>query len=176
VEKQTEKIKRFSKVTHILLKIAFIALIVVGAFQVYSLLWSFLDLNTEVLTIAEVKAEYPLLFKLGETEVYLPMAWETGFDFLGVRSVASANLSGLLLTVFTIIGLGFAMVVFKVVKESGSPFRDDVIKSLKKLSIALILMGAVSGFVPFVAAGVVWVLCLIFEYGRILQNESDTTL
>ncbi|MDR1599345.1 MAG: hypothetical protein LBS11_05685 [Oscillospiraceae bacterium] len=176
MEKQTEKIKRFSKVVHILLKVAFIALIVVGALQAFSLLWSFLDLNTEVLAIAGGEAEYPLLFKFGETKVYLPMAWETGFDFLGVRSIASASLSGLLLTIFTIGGLGFAKVVFKLLKGNGSPFRDDVIGSLKKLSIALLLMGAVSGLVPFVAAGVVWVLCLIFEYGRILQNESDTTL
>ena len=176
MNKQAAKIKSFSKVIYILLKIAFITLIVVGALQAVSLLWSFLDLNTEVLTIAGVEAEYPLLFKLGETKVYLPIAWEPGFDFLGVRSVFTANLSGLLLTIFTIVGLGFAKAVFRLLRGNGSPFRDDVISSLKKLSIALLLMGAVSGFVPFVAAGVIWVLCMIFDYGRILQNESDTTL
>ncbi|MGI6004859.1 MAG: hypothetical protein ACOX88_05540 [Christensenellales bacterium] len=176
MDKQADKIMRFSRIIHILLKIAFIMLIVVGALQAFSLLWSFLDLNTEVLKIAGVEAEYPLLFKWGEIKVYLPMAWESGFDFLGVRSVSAANLSGLLLTIFTIIGLGFAKVVFKLLRENGSPFRDDVIRSLRKLSIALLFMGVVSGFVPFIAAGVVWVLCMIFDYGRMLQNESDTTL
>lgn len=176
MERQTEKIKTFSRGIYILLKVAFIAIIVVGSLQAISFLWSFLALNTEVLTIAGVEGDYPLLFKLGETKVYLPMAWENGFDFLGVYSIASANLGGLLLTIFTIIGLGFAKNVFKLLKENGSPFRNDVIKSLKQLSIALLLMGAISGFVPFIAASVVWVLCLIFEYGHILQNESDTTL
>lgn len=175
-EKQTEKIRRFSKVVYTLLQVAFIALIVVGALQAISMLWSFFGLRTEALTIAGNEAEYPLLFKLGGTKIYLPVAWTWGFDFLGTHSIASTNLSGLLLTIFTIVGLGFASAVFKLLKENASPFRDDVTGSLKKLAIALLFMGAVSGFVPLVAAGVVWVLCLIFDYGRILQNESDTTL
>ncbi|MCL2163606.1 MAG: hypothetical protein FWH55_04255 [Oscillospiraceae bacterium] len=47
---------------------------------------------------------------------------------------------------------------------------------MKKLAIFLLIMSGVSGAVPFLAAGIVGVFCLIFDYGRTLQNESDTTL
>jgi len=162
MENQKEKIMRFSKIVHILLKIAFIALIVVGASEAFSWLWSILKLHTEVLTIAGVETELPLLFKLGDFRVYLPIMWTDGFDFLQ--------------TIFTIVGLGFAKTVFKRLREDGTPFRDDVVLSLKKLAIALLCMGAVSGVIPFLAAGIVWVLCLIFDYGHTLQNDHDTTL
>lgn len=176
MEKQKEKIVRFSKIIYILLKIAFITLIVVGALEAFSWLWSVLKLHTEVLMIAGVEKELPLLFKLGDIKVYLPVMWESGFDFLGVRSIPAIGFDDFLQTIFTIIVLGFAKDVFKLLRENGSPFREDVVVSLKKLAVALLFVGVVSGIVPFLAAGIVWVLCLIFDYGRTLQNENDTTL
>jgi len=176
MEKQAEKIMRFSKVIYVLLKIAFIVLIVAGSLQALSLLLSLLNLNTEIVTIAGVEMEAPLLFKLGETKLYLPMAWESNFDIMGTRSLFEIGFEDLMLTVFTIIGLGFGKSVFSLLRENGSPFRDDVVKSLKKLAIALLCMGVVAGLTSFFAAGIVWVLCLIFDYGRSLQNERDTTL
>lgn len=176
MKNQLDKIMKFSNVVYVLLSITFVMLIVVGALQMFTFFWNLLDLKTEVLTIAGIEAEYPLLFKIGSVKVYLPMAWESSFDFLGVRSVLMTNFSDVLLTIFTIVGLGFAKVVFSLLRKTGSPFREDVIKALKRLSIALLLMGVVSGLVPFVAAGVVWVLCMIFDYGLTLQAESDTTL
>ena len=176
MENQKEKIMRFSKIIHILLKIAFIALIVVGASEAFSWLWSILKLHTEVLTIAGVETELPLLFKFGDFKVYLPIMWAGGFDFLGVRSIPAIGFGDFLQTIFTIVGLGFAKTVFKQLQEDGTPFRDDVVLSLKKLAIALLCMGAVSGVIPFLAAGIVWVLCLIFDYGHTLQNDHDTTL
>jgi len=176
MEKQAEKIMRFSKVIYVLLKIAFIVLIVAGSLQALSLLLSLLNLNTEIVTIVGVEMEAPLLFKLGETKLYLPMAWESNFDIMGTRSLFEIGFEDLMLTVFTIIGLGFGKSVFSLLRENGSPFRDDVVKSLKKLAIALLCMGVVAGLTSFFAAGIVWVLCLIFDYGRSLQNERDTTL
>jgi len=96
--------------------------------------------------------------------------------FLGVRSIPAVGFGDLLQTIFTIVGLGFAKTVFKLLRENGTPFRDNVVMSLKKLAVALLCVGAVSGVIPFLAAGIVWVLCLVFNYGRTLQNDSDTTL
>jgi hypothetical protein len=61
-------------------------------------------------------------------------------------------------------------------RDDGSPFREDIVRALKRLAIALLVIGALSGVIPLLAAGVVWVLCLIFSYGSALQSESDTTL
>jgi hypothetical protein len=37
-------------------------------------------------------------------------------------------------------------------------------------------LGFASGVVAFLAAGIAWALCLIFDYGCALQNENDTTI
>jgi hypothetical protein len=78
--------------------------------------------------------------------------------------------------ILTLIVIRLAKKVFMLLRENGSPFREDVIKSLKRLTIFLLILGGVSGVVTFLAAGIVGVFCLIFDYGRVLQNESDTTL
>ena len=167
---------RFSKVIHILMKTAFIALIVVGAMETLSWLWSVLKLHTEAVTVAGIERELPLLFKVGNSKVFLPAVWENGSGFWGIRAIPAIGFGEYLQTVLTIIGLGFAKAVFKLLRENGTPFREDVVISLKKLAVALLCVGAVSGVISFLAAGIVWVLCLVFEYGRALQNESDTTL
>jgi len=175
VEKQKEKIMRFSKVIYTLLSIVFIVLIVVAALQGVAWLWSVLQMNTDVVTISGVDMEAPLLFKLGDFKVMLPVMWKPGFDMLGMRTGVETGFGDLLATVLTIVGIAFAKVVFKLLRENGSPFREDVVKSLKRLAIVMLFVGAVSGAVPFLVAAVVWILCLIFEYGCMLQNENDTT-
>jgi fatty acid desaturase len=177
MEKQQEKITKFSKIIYVLLKVAFIALIVVGAFQALAWLWSAFDLETELRTISGVEMEVPVLFKLGDTTVALPITWESGVVFYKTNiPFLEIGFVDFIVTILTIIGLGFTMSVFKKLRETGSPFREDVVKSLKKASIVLLCVGLVAGATVIVAAGIVWVLCLIFDYGRLLQNESDTTL
>lgn len=182
MEKQREKITQFSKVIYVLLRISYIVFICVGALYICSWLISLANMNTEIVTINGIEREVPILFKLGNTRVFLPVMWESGFDFQArfapsvINSISAPNFGDLLLVIFTVIGLGYAKVVFKLLRDNGSPFREDVVKALKKLAIALLLIGVVSGIIPFLAAGVVWVLCLIFDYGRLLQNESDSTL
>ena len=176
MEKQKVRIMRFSRVIFILLKIAFIALIVVGVMEALAWFWTVLKLHTEVVSIGGVNMEMPLLFKVGNLTVTLPIAWEAGFDYLGTRAVQSIGFDDLLQTILTLVGISFAKQVFMLLMKDGSPFREEVVRSLKRLAIALIVVGVVSGVIPFLAAGIAWVLCLIFDYGRALQNESDTIL
>jgi len=165
MEKQTERIKNFSKAVYILLRIAFVALIVVFA----------LELTAWVLTMADVQP----IFKLGNTTVYLPVivGEETLGDIPFVREWVPANLlEEFLRTLFTIIAIRFALKLFRQLKENGSPFRGEVVKELKKLAIVLLIVGCATGMIGFIASGIVWILYLIFDYGCALQNESDTTL
>ena len=181
MEKQIEKIRQFSKVICILLTIAYITLIVIGVMVLSVWIWTTANLHTEVVMINGQEMELPLLFKLGETKVFLPVIWKAGFDFMGLGiqgfgsavGVVNLNLVGVILTLIVI---RFAKKVFLLLRDNGSPFREDVAKSLKKLAIFLLILGGVSGVVTFLAAGIVGVFCLIFDYGRMLQNESDTTL
>ena len=181
MEKQTEKIMRFSKVIYVLLNIALIVFIVICVLEAVAWLWSVLKLHTGLVTINGVEMEAPLLFRLGGTSVYMPVMWQSGFDFSNIKRLVpgfsfAVGFEDFLGTIFTIISLRFTKRVFKLLRENGSPFRDDVVRALKGLTIILLCTGCVSGAIPFLAAGIVWVLCLVFDYGRMLQNESDTTL
>ena len=186
MEKQTEKIVRFSKVVYVLLNVAIVVFIVIGALTLVAWLLSGINLPTETITLNGVDMEVPYLFKFGDTKVYMPIIWKSGFDFssmngfnpglLDTRFLYRVGIEDFLGIIFTIIGLRFAKRVFKLLRENGSPFREDVIKALKRLTVVLLITGGVAGAIPFLAAGLVWVLCLIFDYGRILQYESDTTL
>ena len=181
MEKQTEKIMRFSKVIYILLTIAIGVFIAIGISTLFAWLLTGTNLPTQIVTINGVDMEVPVLFKLGNTNVSLPIIWKSGFDFSGIQALIpgvgfTVGIGDFLGVIFTIIALRFTRRVFKLLRENGSPFREDIVKALKGLAIVLLITGGVSGAIPFLAAGMVWVLCLIFDYGRTLQNESDTTL
>ena len=177
MEQQAEKIKRFSKVIYILLNIAFVASIVVSALAAVALLWSVLGMNTETVNVNGVAMEFPLLFKLGSVNVALPIAWRSDIDILRMSfSLPEAGFTYLLRIILTLVGIRYTKSVFKLLKADGTPFRAEIVTALRKLAVALLLVGVVSGAVPFLAAGIVWALCLIFDYGLALQSESDTTI
>ena len=160
MEKHTEKIKEFSKVVYILLQIVFAALIVTGAIEAFA--W-----------IVEV-GKIPALFKFGSITVVLPRFITDGITING--STYNWGIVEVVRTAITIIIVGMAKGLFKKFRVDGSPFCADIVTGLKTLSITFLLAGVFTGLNSFIAAGVVWVLCMIFNYGCALQNESDTTL
>ena len=181
MEKQTEKIMRFSKVVCILLNIAIGVFIAIGVLTLVAWLLTGTNLPTEIVTVNGVDMEVQVLFKLGSTNVILPIIWKSGFDFSCIQALIpgvgfAVGIGDFLGVIFTLIALRFTRRVFKFLRENGSPFREDIVKALQRLTIILLITGGVSGAIPFLAAGIVWVLCMIFDYGRALQNESDTTL
>ena len=181
MEKQTEKIRRFSKVVVILLNIAICLFIVVAVLTLAAWLSSKVVSNQEIVTLNGVNTEVPYLLKLGNTKIFLPITWKSGINFMGIGALIPGvgfliGIQDFLGVISIIITLRFAKNIFILLRENSSPFRDDVIKALKRLTIVLLITGGIMGIVPFLAAGIAWVLCLIFDYGRVLQSESDTTL
>jgi len=154
-----EKIQRISRIIYVLLKIAFVAYIVFGGFQ----------LVTMILIPMEgvsTGGSIPLLV-WRSTTVLVPM--------LPYASAGEAA-KELVQTVFTVIALGFGARVFRILREAGSPFRPEVVAGLKALAFTLLFAGLAAGAAGFLAAGIAWVLYMVFDYGCALQNESDTTL
>lgn len=176
MEKQKEKIMRFSKVVHTLLSVVFILLIIAGALLAIAGIWQIANLNTTTMIIAGNEVEVPLLFRVGSVDVLLPITWETDYNFAFSEFIPVISPNDFWQTILSIVAIGFAKIVFRLLREDGSPFCEGIVKSLKRMAIALLIMGVVSGLTAVLAAGVVWVLCLIFDYGCSLQNESDTTL
>jgi len=177
MEKQKEKIMRFSKAVCVVITVVFVIYVVVAAMELTAWVWSGSGLRTETIIINGVETEAPLLFKFGDVRVVLPVMWKVGYDFGALRGFfPEAGLGNFLGSVLTLVTLRFTRKIFTLLRADGSPFRDEVVTALKRLTIALLVTGGVSGAIPFIAAGVAWVLCLIFDYGRALQDESDATL
>jgi len=165
-----EKIQRFSRVIYVLLKIGFIAYIVYGGFQIVTLITltpGFFPALPKIVDLGEFNpAGIPILFWRG-TRVYLPV--------LPYTTVVQAA-QNLAQTVFTAVALGFGQRVFRMLREAGSPFRPKVVAGIRKTAIAMLFVGVATGGAGFLAAGITWVLYLVFDYGCTLQDESDTTL
>ena len=178
MELYTNKIKKFSRIIYVFLRVTFVILIVAAVLELLAWLWVSENWPTTTMMINGVEVAAPLLFQIGSVKVVLPFAWENRFvSILGMGSAFSAVTFGdFLATLATIVGVSFAKKVFILLKDDGSPFRLEIVQAMKRLAIALLVTGFFAGVLPLLAAGVVWVLCLIFGYGHQLQSESDTTL
>jgi len=175
-----EKIKRYSRVIHIMLSIAFYVLIAILIMEILAWIFSSTRFPTEIVSINGTDVEAPVLFRIGKTRIIMPIIWRSGFDLSDIPKInvhfSTVGFGDILGAIFALIAIRFAQIVFKRLRVNGSPFREEVVKPTRRLAIFLLLMGGVSGIIPFIAAGIVGVFCLIFDYGRMLQNESDTTL
>jgi hypothetical protein len=177
MEQQKERISHFSKIVLNFLNIAFVVLIVVAVLVGIAWIWTLEGYPTDTITVGDITVESPLLFKSGDFRVFLPITWVEGDDVFGFHGLFSnVTLGDFLSVIFTVIGVAATKRVFRLLRDDGSPFRPEVVRALKRLAITLIILGVMSGVIPLLAAGIIWVLCLIFEYGCSLQNESDTTL
>ncbi|MCL1859838.1 MAG: hypothetical protein FWF92_11480 [Oscillospiraceae bacterium] len=163
---QTEKIKKFSKVVYILLKIAFVVFIVIGALEFAAWILALAEAPT-IFQLGDITVKLPTVELFGGTPASIPIIREWYPEFM---------LEEILRTIGVVIALIYAKNIFRILKENGSPFRKNIVKEFKRLAIALLAVGAFTGAIGFIAAGIVWVLCLIFDYGCALQAESDTTL
>lgn len=91
---------------------------------------------------------------------------------LGVILIVTA----VLLICFTVV-LHFVAKVFQSLKKNDSPFRPEVVKSLK-IAFVLIALLALSNslLIGAIVSLSLWCIFLIFEYGCELQQQSDETL
>ncbi|MBD5473405.1 MAG: hypothetical protein HDR20_11115 [Lachnospiraceae bacterium] len=100
----------------------------------------------------------------------------TKVDSIAVTLGVYLTVLGIILICFSIV-LHFMGKVFKDIMESYSPFRSEIIKSLKVVFVLItvlvlrssLLIGAIVGFS-------LWCVFQIFEYGCELQKQSDETL
>lgn len=163
---QKQKIQKLSRVVCKLITAAFVIFIIVGVMQIIS--------------YAVIKYDLPYIFKLGNMHVVLPVILTNNINIgdtsINIPEFLQNNMLGIAGTVITLIILSFAKKFFKLLRDDGTPFREDVVNALHKMAIALCVLGIFNGIEVLLAALVVYVLSLIFEYGCTLQNEIDTTL
>ena len=177
MELQTERIRRFSRVVYALTTILFVVLIVVCVAEIAAGIWVALDLPMTTTMVNGQATDWPVLLKIGQTQVLMPVSWSTNLSWFGTSvSIVNPGVDSLINTILLIVALVAIRRVFRLLRADGSPFRAPVVRALKTAAIVLLVIGAVGGAVPLLAAGVVFVLALVFDYGRALQEEADTTL
>ena len=67
--------------------------------------------------------------------------------------------------------------VFRVLRKIGTPFNSEVTQRFKRLGIyCLPLFLRNDGFSTLLLIAFIWILYLIFEYGKGLQQDNDTFL
>jgi len=160
MEKHTEKIKKFSKVAYVLLQIALVLTIIATVFEAFAWL-----VEVEII---------PGVFKIGGTTVYLPYFLTEG---ISINEMAfQFSLVELLRSIMSVVIVITAKTIFKKLRADGSPFHADIVKGLKILSILFLIAGVLTGTDGILIAGIVWLLCMVFDHGCTLQNERDTTL
>lgn len=97
-------------------------------------------------------------------------------DSVAVTVGVTLLIAAVIMICFTVV-LHFVAKVFKVLKESDSPFRPEIVKSLKiafVLTALLVLQSSL--LIGAIVALSLWCIFLIFEYGCELQQQSDETL
>lgn len=118
------------------------------------------------------------------------------FDF-SLHNVAWVMVSGCITLIMTIVTLSFIESLCKAFRNCASPFDADVIVKMKRLAYSLIPWAVLSNITNGLAAGImtnsfefnlgislsmvlvillILGLAYIFQYGAMLQQESDETL
>jgi len=176
MESKKERVKKFSNIIYIILSIGFVACIIAGVFLLFIAILTLINPETTTFVIAGKEIELTTMFNIGNLSFNLPADWETDVNFLGLRFYPAVSFYGFLLAVVTTVGVWFTRDIFNKLRKDASPFRDDVVRALKKTAVAMFAIGIISGIVPLVAAGIIWVLALIFDYGAELQQQADETI
>lgn len=119
------------------------------------------------------------------------------FSTPSLRDLVWIGVAGLINMIFVIITLFFAGFLCKAVRNCQSPFDEEVITKMKHFAFSLIpwvIMDSVTGAIAtsmitgsvnislslnmgmIFAVVVIFALAYIFQYGAVLQQESDETL
>ena len=164
------KIARQSEVILVLAKVARIILYVL------------LGLSILLLISTWVPGDQPIL-KIGGIQVYatIPLRSLLGSGIAGqVKSLTDSRIDlSAQMVAFVLAQVMLRMVtkLFTRIRESKSPFTEDVVKIIKVLAILLgLVVGVDNSILGIVVAFVIYTFALIFQYGAELQNQSDETL
>ncbi|MDR0935821.1 MAG: hypothetical protein LBM98_03965 [Oscillospiraceae bacterium] len=145
-----EKIQRFSKIVYIFLMIAFVVQLIGAAVELVA--WIF------------IKTEFEPFLKYGEITLYIPFAQASVTESsAGNTLFGGVRFWDVLKDAFAVYLLWTAKSVFKRLRDNGSPYRDEVVIRFKRLTVAFIIFGALSGFAGFLAAAICWVIVLLTD-------------
>ncbi|MDD5934011.1 MAG: hypothetical protein PUC65_00340 [Clostridiales bacterium] len=172
-----ERIQKSSKVLCILIKFAQIACYIGIGVLFVGLIWVLVNGNLDLLVFN------------GKVIIKSPFSSEF-LQNADVKELIMVVVSALVRTIMMGLLLRQAESMFKDINANGSPFQMEHVKSIRKIAIFFFVMVMCHfdqgntikdlsydlDFTGIVAAAILWCVSIIFEYGCLLQNESDETL
>jgi|GEM_PF-1891114 len=170
------KIRAISSVFHIALLILIVLSVVLGGMQLFAHFWSFMGWSGEVVEIIERRPHerppiihnltIPDFFHIGETNVFL----------YAIHDMGGAGFRASFRTVFLIITIFTAERMFNLLKRGEVPFSEGVTSWFKLFTISFFIWNLGTNLSMAITSIVILAISFIFDYGRLLQEESDTTL
>ena len=105
-------------------------------------------------------------------------AFVDAFDFKNFAANVGLNcLCGAVIAAVAFIALGLISKAFTAIKESDTPFTEEILNKVRIAAILTTIIVALSSVGMALVVGVsFWCLCSIFNYGIELQKNEDETL
>jgi len=183
VVQKRENIKKISGIAYVLLTIGIVIWAVIGLMIIVEDIWVSSALPIETVTVGwgwPFSLDIQLLHFEG-TSGFIPVL-NTGWTTAGAidSAIISVLISIVAIGIFTFVLL-YVRSIFKYLKKGGSPFSGKISKAAYYIALGLFYYGifndvAGRAFVMIFPAAFIALMGYIFDYGRKLQEESDTTL
>ena len=176
MEQKRERIKKFCGVIYVVLTAAVIVYTVAALSHLMYEIWKIFEFRIDTMPIMEIN--FKLLY-FGNSAFALP-AIDFGFVGYGTRPedppalvmTVAAGLHALYM-----FGMFFVRSIFRDLRNGGSPFSRKIIFGAYFVATVMFWSGVLDRRpADIFLAILVGLFCLIFDYGRILQEEADTTL
>jgi hypothetical protein len=170
MEIQRKKVQAVSKVFYITLVIVTAISAVFATVQAFAFVWSLLGLPGEEVMLNDVLVTLPDFLRIGDTNL---------FYRIGVFEMGGVGLRPVVRTMSALIAMFMALCIFKHLKNGRTPFSQAVIQWFKRFAYALVLfnlLNAVNVMTVVITGLIPLAIIYVLDYGRMLQEESDTTL
>ena len=180
-------IKGFSRALYKILGVVAILYPIIIVTNILSEIWRIFGRTVDVITMGVFDI---LLLRFEDSSIFIP-ATSWGITIYGDSPVREpvvfeiALIAGLLLIAHCLIYVGvfYLKAIFKELKSGMSPFNEKMVGRILSLAwiatfltIGEVLSNQHVSLINVVLLVITWLLYYVFEYGRKLQDESDTTL
>ena len=170
MECKKKDVQMISKVFYCFTLIIAILAVVFAVIQLFASVWSVAGLPGEEMLIRGNLVTLPGFFRIRGTNI---------FYRLGVYEMGGIGWRAVVSSFSAVITLLVALNVLRHLKNGELPFSQIVIRWYRYFTTALLIFFSINGanVITFVVAALVpCAIVHVFDYGRTLQEESDTTL
>ena len=181
IAQKREGIKKLCGMAYVILTIGAIAWVVIGVMFIAEDIWTRLNLPIETVTVGWGWFWVDVIqLRFQESGAFIPILY-TGWTPAGVENVIISTMISFAVFGFFLFIILHIRNIFKDLKNGGSPFNKKIASAAHAIAFGMAFLGITDGilgrgFMMLIPAALIALMGYIFDYGRLLQEESDTTL